>query len=81
MKQYVFELTYGVVEEVVVEADDYEKAIEKLEDGEGEIRSEYKEEWDFKCIKMPENLEEENADKYESVKADNEDYFVQEREE
>ena len=53
MKQYVFELTYEVVEEVVVEADDYEKAVEKLEDGEGEIRSEYKAEWDFKCIKMP----------------------------
>ena len=31
MKQYVFELTYGVVEEVVVEADDYEKAVERLE--------------------------------------------------
>lgn len=59
MKKYVFEITYEVVEEVVVEADDYEEAEVKVEEGEGEVRSEEKYEWDFKCIKMPENLEEE----------------------
>ena len=40
MKQYVFELTYGVVEEVVVEADDYEKAEIKIQNDEGEVISE-----------------------------------------
>ena len=60
MKTYIFELTYEVVEEVVIEADNYEEAEAKLQNGEGEIRSEDKQEWDFKCIKMPENLEEEN---------------------
>ena len=59
MKKYVFQITYEVVEEVVVEADDYEEAEVKVEEGEGEVRSEEKYEWDFKCIKMPENLEEE----------------------
>ena len=59
MKTYIFELTYEVVEEVVIEADNYEEAEAKLQNGEGEIRSEDKYEWDFKCIKMPENLEEE----------------------
>ena len=54
MKTYIFELTYEVIEEVVVEADDYEEAVEKLEDGEGETRSEDKQEWDFKCIKKEE---------------------------
>lgn len=58
-KKYIFELTYEVVEEVVIEADNYEEAETKLQDGEGEIRSEDKYEWDFKCIKMPENIEEE----------------------
>lgn len=59
MKKYVFQITYEVVEEVVVEADDYEEAEVKIEEGEGEVLSEDKYEWDFKCIKMPENLEEE----------------------
>tara|TARA_B100000123_G_scaffold266669_1_gene239111 strand:- start:234 stop:422 length:189 start_codon:yes stop_codon:yes gene_type:complete len=59
MKKYVFQITYEVVEEVVVEADDYEEAEVKVEEGEGEVLSEDKYEWDFKCIKMPENLEEE----------------------
>jgi len=59
MKTYIFELNYKVVEEVVIEADNYEEAETKLQDGEGEIRSEDKYQWDFKCIKMPENLEEE----------------------
>ncbi|RPG49503.1 MAG: hypothetical protein CBC64_005810 [Gammaproteobacteria bacterium TMED104] len=58
-KKYIFELTYEVVEEVVIEADNYEEAETKLQDGEGEVRSEDKYEWDFKCIKMPENIEEE----------------------
>ena len=58
-KKYIFELTYAVVEEVVIEADNYEEAETKLQDGEGEVRSEDKYEWDFKCIKMPENIEEE----------------------
>ena len=59
MKKYIFELTYEVVEEVVIEADNYEEAEDKLESGEGEIRSEDKYDWDSTCIKMPENLEEE----------------------
>ena len=59
MKKYVFQIAYEIVEEVVVEANDYEEAETKLKDGEGEIRSEDKYDWDFKCIKMPENLEEE----------------------
>ncbi len=59
MKKYVFQVIYEVIEEVVVEADDYEEAEVKLEEGRGEILSEDKYDWDFKCIKMPENLEEE----------------------
>ena len=59
MKKYVFQITYEVVEEIVVEANDYEEAEVKVEEGEGEVLSEEKYEWDFKCIKMPENLEEE----------------------
>ena len=59
MKKYVFEITYEVVEEIVVEAEDYEEAEVKVEEGEGEVLSEEKYEWDFKCINMPENLEEE----------------------
>ena len=59
MEKYVFEITYEVVEEIVVEAEDYEEAEVKVEEGEGEVLSEEKYEWDFKCIKMPENLEEE----------------------
>jgi hypothetical protein len=59
MKKYVFQITYEVVEEIVVEADDYEEAEVKVEEGEGEVLSEEKYEWDFECIKMPENLEEE----------------------
>lgn len=62
MKKYIFELTYKVVEEVVIEADNYEEAEDKLESGEGEIRNEDKYDWDSTCIKMPENLEEENDD-------------------
>ena len=58
MKKYVFEITYEVVEEIVVEADDYEEAEVKIEEGEGEILSEDKYEWDFKCIKMPDKNEE-----------------------
>ena len=34
----------------------------KIEEGEGEVLNEDKYEWDFTCIKMPENLEEENDD-------------------
>jgi len=62
MKRYVFQITYEVVEEVVVEANDYEEAEVKIEEGEGEVLNEDKYEWDFTCIKMPENLEEENDD-------------------
>tara|TARA_R100000353_G_scaffold66009_1_gene51305 strand:+ start:3088 stop:3264 length:177 start_codon:yes stop_codon:yes gene_type:complete len=58
MKKYVFQVIYEVIEEVVVEADDYEEAEVKLEEGRGEILSEDKYDWDFTCIKMPENLEE-----------------------
>ena len=35
----------------------------------------------LECGDKVEIKEEENADKYESIKADNEDYFVQEGEE
>ena len=58
MKKYVFEINYKVVEEVVIEADNYEEAETKLQDGEGEIRNEEKYQWDFKCIKMPDKNEE-----------------------
>ena len=60
MKKYVFEITYEVVKEVVVEADDYEEAEDKLTEGRGEVISEEEYDYDFTCIKMPENLEEEN---------------------
>ena len=56
MKRYVFQITYEVVEEVVVEANDYEEAEVKIEEGEGEVLNEDKYEWDFTCIKMPENF-------------------------
>tara|TARA_Y100000287_G_C13925704_1_gene212301 strand:+ start:115 stop:297 length:183 start_codon:yes stop_codon:yes gene_type:complete len=59
MKKYVFEITYEVVKEVVVEADDYEEAEDKLTEGRGEVISEEEYDYDFTCIKMPENLEEE----------------------
>ena len=39
MNKYVFQITYEVVEEIVVEADDYEEAEVKIEEGEGEILS------------------------------------------
>ena len=42
MKKYVFQITYEVVEEIVVEADDYEEAEVKVEEGEGEVLSEEK---------------------------------------
>ena len=58
MKKYVFQVIYEVIEEVVVEADDYEEAEVKIEEGEGEILSEDKYERDFKCIKMPDKNEE-----------------------
>ena len=58
MNKYVFQITYEVVEEIVVEADDYEEAEVKIEEGEGEILSEDKYKWDFKCIKMPDKNEE-----------------------
>ena len=60
MKRYVFEISYEIVKEIVVEADDYEEAEIKIEEGEGEVISEEEYDYDFTCIKMPENLEEEN---------------------
>ena len=59
MKKYIFEISYQVFKEVVVEADDYEKAEAKVEEGEGDVISEEGENFEFTCIKMPENLEEE----------------------
>ena len=59
MKKYVFQITYEVVEEIVVEANDYEEAEVKLEEGRGEILSENKYDWDFTCTKMPDELKEE----------------------
>jgi len=59
MKKYVFQINYEVVEEVVVEADDYEEAEVKLEEGRGEVLSDDKYNWDFECIKMPDKNEEE----------------------
>ena len=58
MKKYVFQVIYEVIEEVVVEADDYEEAEVKLEEGRGEILSENKYDWDFTCTKMPDENEE-----------------------
>ena len=62
IKKYVFEITYEVVKEIVVEADDYKEAEIKIAEGEGEVINEVigEEEYVFTCIKMPENLEEEN---------------------
>ena len=59
MKKYIFQVIYEVIEEVVVEADDYEEAEVKLEEGRGEILSENKYDWDFTCTKMPDELKEE----------------------
>jgi hypothetical protein len=59
MKKYVFEISYQVFKEVVVEADDFEEAQVKAEEGEGDVISEEGEDFEFACIKMPENLEEE----------------------
>ena len=58
MKKYTFQVIYEVIEEVVVEADDYEEAEVKLEEGRGEILSEDKYDWDFTCTKMPDEKEE-----------------------
>ena len=59
MKKYIFQVIYEVIEEIVVEADDYEEAEVKLEEGRGEILSENKYDWDFTCTKMPDELKEE----------------------
>lgn len=59
MKKYVFEVSYHVFKEVVVEADNYEEAEVKVEEGEGDVINEEGENFDFRCIKMPDNLEEE----------------------
>ena len=59
MKKYLFEITCEIVKEIVVEADDYEEAEVKLEEGRGEILSENKYDWDFTCTKMPDELKEE----------------------
>tara|TARA_A100001035_G_scaffold265232_1_gene247211 strand:- start:43 stop:246 length:204 start_codon:yes stop_codon:yes gene_type:complete len=62
MKQYVFEVVLEKKEQVVVEAEDYEEAEDLF------VQGDYDDEnittidihfTDWKCIKMPENLEEE----------------------
>jgi hypothetical protein len=58
MKKYVFEITYEVVKEVVVEADDYEEAEVKVGEGEGDVITEEGYDWEFTCIKMPDEDEE-----------------------
>ena len=40
MKKYLFEITCEIVKEIVVQADDYEQAEVKIEEGEGEVISE-----------------------------------------
>ena len=40
MKKYLFEITCEIVKEIVVEADDYEKAEIKIQNDEGEVISE-----------------------------------------
>jgi len=58
-KKYVFEITYEIVKEIVVEANDYEDAEVMAQEGRGEVIREEEYDYDFTCIKMPENLEEE----------------------
>ncbi len=62
MKQYVFEVVLEKKEQVVVEAEDYEEAEDLF------VQGDYDDDnittidmvvTDSKCIKMPENLEEE----------------------
>lgn len=40
MKKYLFEITCEIVKEIVVEANDYEKAEIKIQNDEGEVISE-----------------------------------------
>ena len=40
MKKYLFEITCEIVKEIVVEADDYEKAEIKIQNDKGEVISE-----------------------------------------
>ena len=47
LKRYVFEISYEIVKEIVVEADDYEEAEIKIEEGEGEVISEEEYDYDF----------------------------------
>ena len=51
MKRYVFEISYEIVKEIVVEADDYEEAEIKIEEGEGEVISEEEYDYDFSSYK------------------------------
>ena len=55
MKKYVFEITYEIVKEIVVEANDYEDAEVMVQEGRGEVIREEEYDYDFTCIKMPEN--------------------------
>lgn len=67
MKKYVFEVVLEKTDHVTIEAENYEEAENKFEDlfvqnnyDDSNITTVDVHFTDCKCIKMPENLEEEN---------------------
>ena len=58
MKKYVFEITYEIVKEIVVEANDYEDAEVMVQEGRGEVIREEEYDYDFTCTKIPNELKE-----------------------
>ena len=59
-KKYIFQIITEEVKEITVNADNYEQAEQKFEDGDVDSIEENESSLIFsECIKMPENIDEE----------------------